>query len=188
MLSFTKRRRALARPDGPKPGDILLFSHARGFSRLIPWFTKSRYYHCALYEGGGRVLEARPSGVVRRDISKDPTMVFRIIPMPDGTGCPALDWARDQLGCKYDVMDVVFIILRTYFPCLKIPYVDRDSFFCSEIPILGWRHAGLDLFPGRRAQELIPGDFEQFLPPDARDETLFGRKHLPAESPIPTAI
>ncbi len=177
MLSFTKRRRALARPDGPQPGDILLFSHARGISRLIPWFTQSRYYHCALYEGGGRVLEARPSGVMRRDISKDPKMVFRTIPMPDGLGKTALDWAREKLGCKYDVFDVLVIIVRTYYPRLHVPHTNRKSFFCSEIPVLGWREAGLDLFPGQLAEELIPSDFEQFLPPDARDETLFGKNH-----------
>ena len=177
MLSFTKRRRAIARPDGPQRGDILLFCHARGLSRLIPWFTKSRYYHCALYEGDGRVLEARPNGVVRRDISKDPKMVFRVIPMPDDAGMPALDWAREQLGCKYDVMDVALIVLRTYFPRLHVHYFDRNAFFCSEIPVVGWRRAGLDLFPDRHAQEIIPGDFERFLPPDARDETVYGRQY-----------
>ncbi len=174
MLSFTKRRRAVSRPDGPKRGDILLFCHARGISRLIPWFTKSRYYHCALYEGGGLVLEARPNGVVRRDISKDPKMVFRVIPMPDGAGTPALDWARDKLGAKYDVFNVLIIIVRTYFPRLHVPHINRNSFFCSEIPVIGWQRAGLDLFPGRLAEELIPGDFAQFLPPDSRDESLFG--------------
>jgi hypothetical protein len=178
MLSFTKRRRALARPNGPQPGDILLFSHARGVAKLVPWFTKSRYYHCGLYEGGGRVLEARPNGVVRRDISRNSKMVFRTIPMPDNEGRAALDWAREQLGCKYDMMDVVFIVLRTYFPHARFPYANRCAFFCSEIPVLGWRHAGLDLFPGKRAQEIIPGDFEQFLPPDARDESLYGKNHL----------
>lgn len=180
MKSFTKRRRALARPDGPRRGDILLFCQARGLSKLVPLFTKSRYYHCALYEGGGRVLEARPNGVMRRDISRDPNMVFRVIPMPDGQGEPALSWARGQLGCRYDMIDVFFIVLRLYFPRFHVPYTRRNTFFCSEIPIMGWRNAGLDLFPQRRAQEIIPGDFEGFLPPDARDETLWGRA-LPAD-------
>jgi len=176
MLSFTKRRRALARPSGPRPGDILLFCHARGLSRLIPWFTKSRYYHCGLYEGDGRVLEARPNGVVRRDISQDPKMIFRVIPMPDDNATPALDWAREQLGSKYDVFDVLVIIVRTYFPRLHVPHTGRKSFFCSEIPVKGWRRAGLDLFPDRVAEELIPGDFERFLPPDSRDETLYRQR------------
>ncbi len=175
MLSFTKRRRALARPTGPRRGDILLFCHARGFSRLIPWFTKSRYYHCALYEGENRVLEARPGGVMRRDISKDANMIFRVIPMPDDAARPALDWSRQQLGCKYDVMDVIFIILRYYFPRFKFPHTNPNAFFCSELLVMAWRKAGLDLFPGQEAQEIIPGDFERFLPPDARDETLFVR-------------
>jgi cell wall-associated NlpC family hydrolase len=175
-LSLTKRRRYIARPTGPKPGDILLFSQARGLSRLIPWFTGSRYYHCALYEGDGRVVEARPSGVVRRDLKEEEDMVFRIIPMPEEKGQAALDYGRCCLGRNYDVLDIFFIILRHYFPWLRINYSNHDSLVCSELVVNAWRGAGLDLFPGEQSALLIPADFEPFLPPDAQDESFFANQ------------
>jgi cell wall-associated NlpC family hydrolase len=172
-LSFTKRRRYVARPDGPKPGDILLFSHARGLSRLIPWFTSSRYYHCALYEGDGHVIEARPAGVVRRDLTQCHDMAFRVIPMPEEHGQDALDYARCCLGGNYDVIDVFFIILRHYFTRIRFTYSNHDSFVCSELVVNAWRRAGLNLFPDQTSALLIPADFEPFLPPDAQDESFF---------------
>lgn len=172
MLSFTKRRRAIARPNGPRPGDILLFSHAKGFARVIPWFTKSRYYHCALYEGEGRVLEARITGVVRRDLTNTSDCVFRVIPMPETHTREVLDYARGKLGLNYDFLDVIFIVLRHYFPLLRVSYANHNSFVCSELLVVAWRRVGLDMSPGAEAACVIPGDFEQFLPPDARDETL----------------
>lgn len=172
MLSFTKRRRALARPRGPKPGDILLFTHAKGLSRLIPWFTGSRYYHCGLYEGQGCSLEARPGGVVRRDLSRDPDAVFRVIPMPEEHGQQALDAARCCLGNNYDLLDIAFIMMRHWFPRLRFSYSNHNSLVCSELVVLAWRHVGLDLFPDQAPELVIPADFRAFLPPDSRDETL----------------
>ncbi len=172
MLSFTKRRRAVARADGPKRGDILLFSHAKGFSRVIPWFTRSRYCHCALYEGEGRVLEARITGVVRRDLTTTSDCVFRVIPKPEAYSRVVLDYTRDQLGLNYDFLDVFLIVLRHYFPLVRFTRSNRNSFVCAELIVVAWRRAGLDLFPNTEAACVIPGDFEQFLPPDSHDETL----------------
>ena len=174
-LSFTKRRLATARPNGPKPGDILLFSHARGFSKLIPWFTGSRYYHCGLYEGDGHVVEARPNGVQRRDLKLDPHMAFRVIPMPENAGESALNHSRSCIGKRYGVLDVFFIVLRHYFPRFTPPYSSCNSLVCSELIIDAWREAGLDLFPGQDSAAIIPADFEPFLPPDAHDESFFAR-------------
>jgi hypothetical protein len=181
LLSFTKRRLFSARPDGPRPGDILLFCHARGISRIIPWFTGSRYYHCGLYDGEGHVLEARPNGVMRRDLKRDPKMAFRVIPMPEGAGEIALNHSRGCIGCRYDVMDVFFIILRHYFPRITPPYSRCDSLVCSELVVDAWRKAGLDLFPGQQSATVIPADFEPFLPPDAHDESFFARGQVGEE-------
>ncbi|MBW3636909.1 MAG: hypothetical protein KY445_10700 [Armatimonadetes bacterium] len=176
-LSFTKRRRSLARPDGPRPGDILLFSHATRLGRIIPWFTGSRYYHIALYEGHGMVLEARPGGVVRRDITKEKNQVFRVIPMTEGAGQLALDCARARLGLNYDIVGVCWIILRHYFPRLRIPFENHNCYSCGEFVLDSWRRAGLDLLPGADATTVIPADFQPFLPPDSHDETLARNPH-----------
>ena len=39
-------------------------------NRLITWFTGSPFYHVALYAGDQHVVEARPQGVVRRDLKQ----------------------------------------------------------------------------------------------------------------------
>ena len=171
-LSFTKRRLREARPNGPLPGDILLFSHAIGYSKLVPWFTGYRYYHCALYAGGSEVLEARPNGVVRRNIHTEPGNVFRVIPMPEAHGHEALNYAECCLGANYDPLDVLYIMQRQWFPRWPIRYSNHDRFTCGEFVTLAWRRNGLDLFPGLEAAAIVPGDFAQFLPPDARDQML----------------
>ena len=170
-LSFTKRRLREVRPDGPKPGDILLFCHARGLTRLVPWFTRSRYYHVAICEDDWHVVEARPNGVVRRDIKHEKDNVFRVIPMPENLGEIAIEEARRNLGCPYDVFDVVLIMLRRWVR-RKIRHRDPHKFTCGEFITLAWRKAGIDLFPDMDAAMVIPADFAQFLPPDARDRVM----------------
>ena len=85
-----------------QPGDILLFYHATGFKgRLIAWFTRSRYYHAAIYAGEGYVIEARPGGVVDRDLNgPEGGHEYVVIPAPGRRGEEALEWAKSQLGDK----------------------------------------------------------------------------------------
>ena len=158
-------------PD-PEPGDILLFTHAKGLNRLIPWFTGSRYYHCGVYEGEGCVLEARPNGVVRRNLKKVGEEVFRTVPMPREGAEKAIRFARSRLGSTYDPLDVAFIIIRHTFPLLPLHYSNHCSFTCGELVARAWRAGGCNLFPDKQAAEIIPADFSRFLPRDARDQVL----------------
>ncbi len=158
-------------PD-PQPGDILLFTHARGLNRLIPWFTGSRYFHCGVYEGDGRVLEARPSGVVRRDLKEQGEQVFRAVPMPREGADKAVHFVQSRLGSTYDPLDVAFIILRHLFPLWPIAYSNHCSFTCGELVARAWRAGDCDLFPDRQASEVIPSDFSRFLPRDSQDQVL----------------
>ena len=175
-LSLTKSPLFETRPDGPLPGDILLFTDAPGLTRVIPWFTNSRYYHVGLYEGGPFSLEARVNGVIRRDISRDKQLVFRFVPMPrEGTGA-ALDFIRKNLGANYDPLDIVAIMINHSFPKLRLNYSNSTRFTCGELIAEAWRSAGIDLFPGRQAELIVPGDFAQFLPVDSRDRVLHNGK------------
>lgn len=160
-------------PD-PQPGDILLFTHAKGLNRLIPWFTGSRYFHCGVYEGNGCVLEARPNGVVRRDLqsSGEGEKVFRTVPMPEEGTEKAIHFVQSRIGATYDPIDIAFIILRHLFPLWPIRYSNHRSFTCGELMARAWRAGGCDLFPQRQASEIIPADFSRFLPRDARDQVL----------------
>ena len=171
-LSLTKTPLFVTRPDGPLPGDILLFTDAPGLTRLIPWFTNSRYYHVGLYEGGPFSLEARVNGVIRRDISRDKQLVFRFVPMPREGADAALNFIRQRLGANYDVVDIAAIIVNDSFPKLRINYSNPGSFTCGELVAEAWKAAGIDLFPGENDSLVVPGDFARFLPVDARDRVM----------------
>ena len=170
-LSLTKTPLYKTRPAGPLPGDILLFTDAPGLTKIIPWFTNSRYYHVGLYEGGPFSLEARVPGVLRRDISRDKQLVFRFVPMPREGAQIALDFARKNLGANYDPIDIAAIIINHTFPKLRINYSNPSSFTCGELVAEAWQAAGVELFPEIESELVVPGDFGRYLPVDARDRT-----------------
>ena len=118
------------------------------------------------------MLEARPSGVVRRNLKAGTLWPFRIVPMPREGAQRALDFIGKRLGATYDPLDVAFIMVRHLFPLLKFHYSNHLSFTCGELVTRAWRAGHCDLFPGVNAAEIVPCDFARFLPPDARDRVL----------------
>ena len=171
-LSLTKKPLYQTRPAGPLPGDILLFTDAPGLTKVIPWFTNSRYYHVGVYEGGPFSLEARVNGVIRRDIERDKQLVFRVVPMPREGAHDALGFIRRNLGANYDLVDVAAIIINHSLPKLRINYSNPGSFTCGELVAEAWKAAGVDLFPDMKSELVVPGDFARFLPVDARDRVI----------------
>ncbi len=152
-----------ARPE-PKPGDILLFTNARGLNRMITWFTRSRFYHAAIYAGDGHVIEARPRGVIDRDLrGPEGAHTYAVIPAPDGAGQAALAWAKSQIGAKYDRFDVVIIVLDRIFRHLHLNYTPNDKYSCGEFVARAFQHAGVTLVPHCQPSETVPGDFEPLL-------------------------
>lgn len=162
-----KQARLAAQPSARR-GDLLLFTKARGPNRLITWFTSSRFYHVGLYEGNGWIVEARPRGVVRRNLNgPDGDRHFIAIPFEklatNEQAEAALAWAEQQLGDGYDPLDVAAIILERLFRSLKINYTSPDKFSCGEFVTQAWREADIDLFPLRDAGRIVPADFEPLL-------------------------
>jgi hypothetical protein len=149
----------------PKPGDILLFHKARGLNRLITWFTRSPFYHVALYAGDGRTVEARTRGVVH-DTLRGREGNFRVLPAPKGRGRAALAWARRQVGDGYDERDLLIILLERIFGRLYLP-TRPDAFTCGEFVATAFDKAGVALFPDRDLAAVVPADFAALLPPDA---------------------
>lgn len=166
----TRRPRTETKPPplSAKRGDLLLFTSATGLNRLITWFTHSRFYHVGLYEGDDWIVEARPRGVVRRNLrGPDGDRHFVAIPrervMTEEQSEAALSWAASQLGDGYDPLDVAAIILERLFKFLKINYTSPDKYSCGEFVTRAMRHAGVDPFPGCLADRVVPSDFERFL-------------------------
>jgi hypothetical protein len=162
-----EKRHILAKLENAQPGDILLFRRARGVNRLITWLTKSRYYHVGIYAGDHHVVESRPRGVICRDLlGPDGDRSFDVIPAPDGQGYEALNWARTQIGAGYDKSDAVVITLDWLFG-LRWPFLsphNPNEYSCGEFVTLAFRHAGVQLFPDRTPQEIVPAFFEPLLP------------------------
>ncbi len=164
---FSSKKKAPPKIDA-QPGDILLFTRARGLNRIITWFTKSKYYHVAIYAGESHVVESRPRGVVCRDLNgPDGDKSFVVIPAPGGreTGMQALEWARAQLGTPYDPVGVLALVIDRMLSCSCVPWSTSNYYSCGELVVNAFRHANKDLFPERHPESVVPADFEPYLPP-----------------------
>lgn len=161
-----ERAAIAARLRDARPGDILIFRNAMKWNRLITWLTRSRYYHVGIYAGDHRVVEARPRGVICRDLyGPDGDRYFDVIPAPQGKGAMALAWARTKLGADYDKSDAIAITLDQLFS-LRFPILNRFShneYSCGEFVALAFRHAGVPLFRGRDPKLVVPAEYEPLL-------------------------
>ncbi len=153
----------------PQPGDILLFHHARGENLIITAFTRSPFYHVAIYAGDGQVIEARPGGVQKNDL-RGREGIYIVLPAPEGKGKAALAWAQSQIGAGYDNMDILIIILEHIFRQLHLNYTPNDRYTCGEFVATAFDQAGIRLFPDRDLGDVVPGDFGRLLPADIRQE------------------
>lgn len=157
-------------PDLPRvqAGDVLLFNRAKGLNRLITIFTQSPYYHVGISMGDNCVVEARPRGVVIRDLmGPDGDKRFEIIPAKNVGGEQvaqrALAWAKEQIGEGYDPFNVAAIVLDRCFSCCALNASLPDRWACGEFVATAFQEAGEDLFPRQNAASIVPADFEKFL-------------------------
>jgi hypothetical protein len=132
---------------------------------IITFLTRSPYYHVALFEKDTFTIEARQRGVVRRDLrSKEGGHSWTVIPAPQGHGGPALDWARSQIGDKFDRLDFLVILIDRIVGRLKIHYEPFGKYSCAEFVARAFREAGVVLFPELQDADVEPADFARFLP------------------------
>lgn len=171
MKSNTPRARRSAL-ESASPGDIVLFHHARGWSRLIPRFSGSRYHHVGLFAGGQWIIESRIGGVVKRDVSQAKVRLhFRLIPAPGGpeVGRVALEWAEGQVGVRYAYLSIGALVLDRLVERLTGPmdiiWRQRDRVSCGELVAQAYEVAGMRLFPGHDPEEVAPWDFAALLRP-----------------------
>lgn len=148
----------------PEPGDVLLFYRPRrGRDYFIRWFTRSPFYHAALFAGADHVFEARPAGVGLNRIA-DRRADFVVAPAPKGQGAAALEWARTQLGDAFDDKDFLIIALEHIFVGWHINYAPPGRYSCAGFVTDAFVHAGADPFPGREPDEISPADWARYLP------------------------
>ncbi|MDF2439803.1 MAG: Permuted papain-like amidase enzyme YaeF/YiiX, family [Abditibacteriota bacterium] len=153
--------------EGARPGDILLFTNAKGLNRSITWLTRSNFYHVGIFKGDTHVVEARPRGVVCRDLTgPDGDKAFVVIPAPGGekVARKALQWAESQIGDGYDPINAAAIVLDRVLVCWRVSWGLKNRYSCGELVAESFRQAGYDLFPCCAAESIVPGDFEKYLP------------------------
>ena len=156
---------AEARNDRPQPGDVLLFYRPRrGRDYFIRWLTRSPFYHAALFESDGYVVEARAPQVSGATVWRVATMASSVVPAHPGTGEKALAWAKTQIGDHFDRKDFLVIFLEHIFVGWHINYAPPGRYTCAELVTASSRHAGFDPFPGREDSEIDPADWAKYLP------------------------
>lgn len=160
-----------------QPGDILLFYNAGGLTRLITWFTHSPFYHVGISAGDDRVFEARPRGVVCRDLRAVGENNYLVIPYADKGGAQALAWAQEQLGDQYDAIGVAILVLERLFTNLHLNVKpSRNRFSCGELVLCSFHEVGVDLLPGKTPDTVVPADFAELLPAAQRANRRFRRR------------
>jgi cell wall-associated NlpC family hydrolase len=153
--------------EAARPGDLLIFFNAGKFAHLITWFSKSPFFHAAIYAGEGKVIEARPVGVVCRDIREEEN--FFCVPALHGSGPRALEWARRQIGDLYDIPGVAVLVLARIARRFHVKYNSgQDRFSCGQFVLCAYREAGVDLLPDMQSEVVLPSDFAVLLPKDKR--------------------
>ncbi len=166
-MKTTRSRHAL---DKASPGDILLFRHAQGLSRVITMLSGSRYHHVGLYAGDQWVIESRITGVIKRDLSTAKVRLrFRVIPAPGGpeVGRAALEWAEGQVGVPYAYGSIFALsldrLLERILGPVDIVWRQRDRISCGELVAQAYEVAGNRLFPGHESEEVAPWDFARLI-------------------------
>ncbi|RYX86223.1 hypothetical protein EON83_03095 [bacterium] len=167
MKKSRARKHAL---ENASPGDILLFTHARGMNRVITMFSGSRYYHVGLYAGGTEVIESRVKGVSKRDLSDSRLQLrFRVIHAPGGpeVGRAALEWAEKHIGERYAYFSIFALItdriVDRIFGPVDIIWRQKARVSCGEFVAQAYEAAGEKLFPGVDSESVAPWDFARLV-------------------------
>lgn len=139
------------------------------YGRIIQWFTASPAYHVVFY-----VIDK--DGAEWLVSAETPTVILRRVDYFDGVLWTAVDYENDirreqavtfalaQVGKPYSYVDILFLaiagILRQKTPLIIRRRVqDRSQWFCSELADAALQAGGVDLFPGRPDQAVLPADF-----------------------------
>jgi len=114
-------------------------------SKLIRWFTRSEWSHVDLVMRDGSLIGALPfKGVVQRKHSEaQGTHKTLYVDVPVETAEKAYQFARDQLGKKYDWTAVSAFGFRRDWQVEK-------KWFCSELVFCAIKKAGVNLLNEKR--------------------------------------
>jgi hypothetical protein len=163
--------------DRLQDGDLILCTGNGPMSRLIRWFTKSRFSHAAVVlHWHGRVLVAEASGahgvrvwLLSACVKKYSGRVSLFQPTPEARARLDLERLRkatmNYLGTGYRTMGLFQLgwhLLWARKRALEDPHrrPPKREFICSELVSACYRSAGVDLVPGVPDGYTTPADIE----------------------------
>lgn len=169
----------------PELGDWGLIRKFQGpwydklFAEIIDWDTESPFHHVVVNVGNGRIVEAvRTVRIDFADQYDEIVWCTGRLPSPivptDAQRTQIVQAALAMVGDKYNVLDLLAIGLAQK---RMGQVVDGDEWWvkrlskdhreiCSQVAAMAWKSGGIDLFPGRLAGLVSPGDFGRILLPE----------------------
>lgn len=116
-------------------GDIILADGVGGISDLMP----GKYEHCAIYIGGGVIVEAMPEGVRYNDVEvchgSDEAAIYRVS-TTSSKKTAAKNHNIAQVGKPYDYIWMTWIGGKSAY---------SSSWYCSELNWAGYYLQGVDI-------------------------------------------
>lgn len=146
-----------------RAGTVGLVSDHGFATGCIRAFTRSHWNHIVIALGDGRAVQAMPGGVQVIDEATHHVVWIEAGVLYDPT--KAVEFLRASVGEPYNWLAIAVFAVRTFAPWLPHRWLsawanNRPKVICSELAVDAWRAAGVDLFPGRPAATVSPGDID----------------------------
>ena len=153
----------------PEVGEFFVVRTNGWAAWLIRAVTRSEVNHAGIYVGGGRVVEAQPSGAVLGYTIVYPGAIWSGAAITQGRGQRIADAALGLRGTPYSWLDCLAIGLADIFGhALPKPIRDRlrlpNHLMCSQLVDTAYLAAGVHLFDDNRLPgDVSPGDLYDLI-------------------------
>jgi uncharacterized protein YycO len=147
-------------------GDILMVHNYGLLERAIRIITRSPYNHCGLFISENEIIEATYKGVIISPLSKfsNSTVkyfdVYRVKGIDKVDITPVLDFAKKQVGAKYDKFQFMRMLLMYMFRISRKKRMpdEEGQWICSELVAESFEQAYILFSSKIKPDNIVPGD------------------------------
>ncbi|MEU9258988.1 hypothetical protein AB0D68_10925 [Streptomyces sp. NPDC048212] len=157
----------------PRPGDIGLTKIgglAGAFVNFGQWFVGdfAPVQHALVYVGDGMVVQAMPSGaeLIPLEDASPVVMWSTDLSLTEVQQCDVVIAALDLVGTPYSFLDYLSIALErlgVHSKLIRERVMSSGHLICSQLVVLAYERAGIELFPGTFPGDVTPGDLYRLL-------------------------
>jgi cell wall-associated NlpC family hydrolase len=126
----------------------------------------SRFTHAFVYVGDGMIVQAQPGGAVCVPLDTVVNeVVFSDFPLTSLESLRIATAAKWLVDTPYSFLDYAAIGAARLLHTKRLErYVsDRGHMICSQLVDVVYRQADIELFPGRLAGDVTPGDLARLI-------------------------